>query len=117
MCVWCAYAGDQQAAPLLWESLRKIEGLWGGYYTGLVTMDENGLHWEKCVGCTEVWQKQFQLKDFPGCAGLAHSRTPSGGDEHRAHPFVGTSPNWSATHHRGKSTRFTWYTFLHPLCF
>ena len=89
MCVWCAYAGDQQAAPLLWESLRKIEGLWGGYYTGLVTMDENGMHWEKCVGCTEIWQKQFQLKDFPGCAGLAHSRTPSGGDEHRAHPFVG----------------------------
>ena len=89
MCVWCAYAGDQQAAPLLWESLRKIEGLWGGYYTGLVTMDENGMHWEKCVGCTEVWRKQYRLEDFPGHAGLIHSRTLSGGDAHRAHPFVG----------------------------
>ena len=89
MCVWSAYAGKNEAAPLLWESLNKIEGIWGGFYTGLVTMDENGLHWEKCVGCTEVWQKQFQLKDFPGCAGLIHSRTLSGGDAHRAHPFIG----------------------------
>lgn len=89
MCVWSAYAGDRQAAPLLWESLRKIEGIWGGYYTGLVTLDGDGLHWEKCVGCTEVWQKKYRLQDFPGCAGLIHSRTQSGGDEHRAHPFVG----------------------------
>lgn len=89
MCVWSAYAGNQSAAPLLWESLRKIEGIWGGYYTGLVTMDENGLHWEKCVGCTEVWQQKYHLDDFPGCAGLIHSRTASGGDANRAHPFVG----------------------------
>ena len=89
MCVWSAYAGDRQAAPLLWESLRKIEGVWGGFYTGLVTMDEQGLHWEKCAGCTEVWQKQFSLKNFPGCAGMIHSRTLSGGGADRAHPFVG----------------------------
>ena len=89
MCVWSAYAGKDEAAPLLWDSLRRIEGVWGGFYTGLVTMDEKGLHWEKCVGCTEVWQKQYQLKDFPGHAGLIHSRTQSGGDAHRAHPFIG----------------------------
>lgn len=89
MCVWSAYAGKDEAAPLLWDSLCRIEGVWGGFYTGLVTMDEKGLHWEKCVGCTEVWQKQYQLKDFPGHAGLIHSRTASGGDANRAHPFVG----------------------------
>ena len=89
MCVWSAYAGKNDAAPLLWGSLNKIEGIWGGFYTGLVTLDEKGLHWEKCVGCTEVWQKQYRLGDFPGCAGLIHSRTQSGGDAHRAHPFIG----------------------------
>ena len=89
MCVWSAYAGDRQAAPLLWESLRKIEGVWGGFYTGLVTRDENGLHWEKCAGCTEVWKNRFDLKNFPGCEGLIHSRTLSGGGANRAHPFVG----------------------------
>ena len=91
MCVWSAYAGDQQAVPLLWESLRKIEGVWGGFYTGLVTMDDGGLHWEKCIGCTEVWQRQYRLEDFPGCAGLIHSRTLSGGGANRAHPFVGAN--------------------------
>lgn len=91
MCVWSAYAGKQEAAPILWESLRNIEGIWGGFYTGLVTMDENGLHWGKCPGCTEVWEKQFHLKDFPGCTGLIHSRTLSGGDFRRAHPFVGAN--------------------------
>lgn len=89
MCVWSAYAGDGEAAPLLWGSLERIEGIWGGFYTGLVTLDEAGLHWEKCVGCTEVWRKQYRLEDFPGHAGLIHSRTLSGGDAHRAHPFVG----------------------------
>jgi len=89
MCVWSAYAGNRPAAPLLWDSLRRIEGIWAGFYTGLVTLADDGLHWEKCVGCTEVWQKQYRLDDFPGCAGLIHSRTASGGDANRAHPFVG----------------------------
>ena len=89
MCVWSAYAGDEEAAPLLWGSLERIEGIWGGFYTGLVTMDEAGLHWEKCVGCTEVWRSRYRLKVFPGHAGLIHSRTLSGGDVHRAHPFFG----------------------------
>lgn len=89
MCVWSAYAGDREAAPLLWGSLERIEGIWGGFYTGLVTLSDSGLHWEKCVGCTEVWKKRYDLKDFPGRAGLIHSRTQSGGDAHRAHPFVG----------------------------
>jgi len=89
MCVWSAYAGNKSAAPLLWESLRRIEGIWAGFYTGLVTLADDGLHWKKCVGCTEVWQKQYRLDDFPGCAGLIHSRTASGGDANRAHPFIG----------------------------
>ena len=89
MCVWSAYAGNRPAAPLLWESLRKIEGIWAGFYTGLVTLADDGLHWEKCVGCTEVWQQKYHLDEFPGCTGLIHSRTASGGDANRAHPFVG----------------------------
>ncbi len=91
MCVWSAYAGCREAAPVLWESLNKIEGIWGGFYTGLVTMDENGLHWEKCVGNTDAWRRQYRLEDFPGSSGLIHSRTASGGDAHRAHPFIGAN--------------------------
>lgn len=89
MCVWSAYAGKREAAPLLWDSLKKIEGIWGGFYTGLVVNDGKQLNWKKCAGHTGIWESQFSLGDLPGTTGLIHSRTPSGGDGRRAHPFVG----------------------------
>ena len=89
MCVWSAYTGKRDAAPILWESLKKIEGFWGGYYTGLVTGDQNGLHHGKVLGNMEVWQENFDLAGFPGTCGLIHSRTDSGGDERWGHPFIG----------------------------
>jgi len=90
MCVWCAYTGKQEAAPLLLQWGRRIEGLWSGYYSGLVTQDDNGLHWAKTTGCLRFWEQKFRVQDYPGTTGLWHSRTNSGGDERFAHPFVGT---------------------------
>lgn len=89
MCVWSAYAGKREAAPLLWESLKRIEGIWGGFYTGLVT-GGNQLNWKKCGGHTGIWESRFSLQDLPGTCGLIHSRTASGGDDRRAHPFIGS---------------------------
>jgi len=91
MCVWSAYAGTAPAAPKLWESLGKIEGLWGGFYTGMVTVDNGKLHWKKCAGHMGIWEERFSLNDFKGCTGLVHSRTNAGGDDRRAHPYVGAS--------------------------
>ena len=91
MCVWSAYTGKKNAAPLLWESLKKIEGIWAGYYTGLVTQSEGKLHLGKVLGNTKTWEESFKLEDFPGTSGLIHSRTNSGGDEKWGHPFVGSS--------------------------
>ncbi len=89
MCLWCAYVAYREAAPLLWDSLKRIEGIWAGYYTGMVTTDGNRLHWKKCAGHTGIWKSRFSLNDLPGTTGLIHSRTASGGDDRRAHPFVG----------------------------
>ena len=44
MCVWCAYSGKRQAADVLIECGERIEGLWSGFYTGLVTCDDRGMH-------------------------------------------------------------------------
>lgn len=30
MCVWSAYAGKKEAAPLLMEAIKKTEGVWDG---------------------------------------------------------------------------------------
>ena len=91
MCVWSAYTGKKAAAPIIWESLKSIEGLWAGFYTGLVTCHEGKLHMGKVWGNTDVWSGKFDLADFPGTCGLIHSRTNSGGDERWSHPFVGSS--------------------------
>ena len=91
MCVWSAYTGSRPAAPELWESLKRIEGIWAGFYTGLVTCSEGKLYSGKVLGNTRVWQEKFDLSDFPGTFGLIHSRTNSGGDERWSHPFVGSA--------------------------
>lgn len=91
MCVWSAYAGTSPAAPELWESLGRIEGIWAGFYTGIVTADQGKLYWKKCAGHTGVWAEQYRLDELKGCTGLIHSRTNSGGDGRRAHPYIGAS--------------------------
>ena len=91
MCVWSAYTGMKQAAPELWSSLKKIEGIWAGFYTGLVTESEGKFHCGKVLGNTGVWSSKYDLSAFPGTCGLIHSRTNSGGDERWSHPFVGSS--------------------------
>lgn len=91
MCVWSAYTGKKSAAPFLIDSLGRIEGIWGGFYTGLVTNDNGVLRMGKVIGNLRVWKEKYSAKDFPGGSGLIHSRTNSGGDERWGHPFVGSS--------------------------
>ncbi len=88
MCVWAGYIGRNEAAPIVHGMIRKIEGLWSGHYSGLVTVDADGFHSGKVVGATRCWDKEYRLADFPGKTGLFHSRTMSGGDREWAHPFV-----------------------------
>ena len=91
MCVWSAYTGSKPAASELWESLKKIEGIWAGYYTGIVTGSEGKLYMGKVLGNTRVWQEKYDLSAFPGTFGLIHSRTNSGGDRRRSHPYMSCS--------------------------
>ena len=90
MCVWSAYAGKKPAAPVLLEALKKTEGFWAGFYTGMATCDNGQLFFEKCTGYTGIFEKEYDLKLLPGTTGIIHSRTDSGGGANRAHPFVGT---------------------------
>ncbi len=88
MCVWSAYVGTGAAAPLLWETGTRIEHIWSGFYTGLLTLENGVFHSAKCQGDSGYWLREFSLDRFPGNIGFFHSRTNSGGDYRRAHPFV-----------------------------
>lgn len=89
MCVLAAYLGDKPAAPVLLEMLARMEGLGGGYYTGVATVSEGRIHFEKVVGDVAALRATTGVEDLPGVLGIAHSRTPSGGDVEWAHPFLG----------------------------
>ncbi len=89
MCVMCGYIGSRSAAPLLLAAGKRMEGLWSGYYTGIGVLGPDGvLRSHKTTGCSAVWEQRFSTDDLPGTTGLFHSRTGSGGDSSRAHPFV-----------------------------
>lgn len=89
MCVLAAYVGNEPAAPILLDMLTRMEGLGGGYYTGLATVHEGQLHFEKVVGDVATLKAETAALDLPGTVGIAHSRTPSGGDREWGHPFIG----------------------------
>lgn len=50
MCIWSAYTGKSAAAPILRDSLQKIEGLWSGFYPGLATCHQGNIHMGKVLG-------------------------------------------------------------------
>ena len=91
MCVWSAFVGRKNAAAEVWKTGTAIEGFWSGFYTGIATVDANGIHSKKCCGYSKHWLEKFDLKDFPGETALFNSRTNSGGDDAWGHPFVGTA--------------------------
>lgn len=88
MCVWSAYAGKRQAAPVVFEMLRKIEGFWAGFYTGIASCDQGEICLRKCCGSTDAFAEKFDTFSFPGTMAIAHSRTASGGLEVRAQPHL-----------------------------
>ena len=106
MCVWTAYAGTKEAASVVLENLKKTEGFWAGYYTGIASCSKGELFLKKCCGHTGIWEKKFSVKDVPGNMAIAHSRTASGGLDNRAQPHIGCD-GMVALHSQGSVGVFT----------
>ena len=90
MCNTAAYVGSQPAAPILLDLIEAEEGLWGGHYTGLATIHEGRLYYDKVIGDAAHLRETTAAENFPGTIGIIHSRTPSGGDVEWGQPFVDT---------------------------
>lgn len=89
MCNIAGYVGERPAAPLLIEMMRRQEGLCGGYYTGIATLHEGRIYYAKLTGDLNRLLDTTEAARLPGNVGLIHSRSPSGGGDPWAHPFVG----------------------------
>ena len=88
MCNIAGYVGERDAAPILLDMMSRETGYAGGYYTGIVTLADGRLHWDKVLGDLDLLQKALKGKKLPGHVGIIHSRSNSGGDREWAHPFV-----------------------------
>jgi len=88
MCNIAGYVGEKDAAPVLTELIRKQEGLFGGFFTGMATHDGARLDYRKIQGELSTLLKETDAASLKGKMGIAHSRTPSGGDSLWSHPFV-----------------------------
>ena len=88
MCNIAAYVGDRPAAPILIEMIRHQEGLNGGFFTGITTIDQGRIGWRKLCGGLDHLLKNTDASSLTGTVGLAHSRTPGGHDDRWAHPFI-----------------------------
>lgn len=88
MCNISGYVGARDATPILIEMLRRQEGLNGGFYSGLAVHDGENLAYRKVLGDVSTLVGTTDAEELSGTMGIAHSRTPSGGDSSWAHPFV-----------------------------
>jgi glutamine---fructose-6-phosphate transaminase (isomerizing) len=99
VCSIIGYRGSAYAAPLLVESLGKME--YRGYDSvGIATMDNGKLLVKKGVGKVEQVSKTLDLKAMPGQIGIGHTRwaTHGGLTNKNAHPHEGCSSEIAVVH-------------------
>ncbi len=89
MCNIAGYVGTRDATPILIEMMKRQEGFWGGYYSGLSTIHGGKIHHAKIIGDTQRMLDYTDAKHLPGTVGVLHSRSKSGGDDLWSHPFIG----------------------------
>jgi glucosamine--fructose-6-phosphate aminotransferase (isomerizing) len=100
MCGIIAYTGDEDAAPILYEGLKRLE--YRGYDSaGIITINGSGeFELKKQVGKVQDIHNQLNLLDLDGNIGLAHTRwaTHGGVTQNNAHPHVSNNSRIAVIH-------------------
>ncbi|MCD6398961.1 MAG: glutamine--fructose-6-phosphate transaminase (isomerizing) [Candidatus Aenigmarchaeota archaeon] len=99
MCGIIGYVGDKQAAPIIFNGLKKLE--YRGYDSaGIATMNNGNLHIKKDIGKIADIHNRINLMDLPGSIGLGHTRwaTHGGVTKENSHPHTDCSGNIVLVH-------------------
>ena len=89
MCGIVGYVGDEEAAPILLDGLRRLE--YRGYDSAGVAVHENGgIEIVRAVGKLRNLEKALSEKGLGGTVGIGHTRWATHGrpSEVNAHPHV-----------------------------
>lgn len=89
MCGIVGFIGQRSAAPLLLESLRRLE--YRGYDSaGLATLSNGKCHRLRAQGKLDNLAQRLNESPLPGFIGIGHTRwaTHGGADEKNAHPHI-----------------------------
>src|SRR5256712_2956289 len=87
MCGIVGYVGPRDAAPILFEGLRKLE--YRGYDSaGLAAMTDHHMEVRRCVGKLDNLGTLLRSQPLPGTPGIGHTRWATHGrpSEQNAHP-------------------------------
>jgi glutamine---fructose-6-phosphate transaminase (isomerizing) len=100
MCGIIAYAGEDAAAPILLEGLKRLE--YRGYDSAgvLVIDEESKFELKKGVGKVDQIDRELNFMDMRGSVGLAHTRwaTHGGVTRANAHPHVSNNGKIAVVH-------------------
>jgi glutamine---fructose-6-phosphate transaminase (isomerizing) len=99
VCSIIGYKGNSYAAPILIESLKKME--YRGYDSvGLATIENGNILVKKGVGKVAQVSKTLDLQKMPGQIGIGHTRwaTHGGITDTNAHPHEGCSSEIAVVH-------------------
>lgn len=92
MCGIIAYIGNQKAAPILVQGLRRLE--YRGYDSAGIALQQGGtIARVRAVGKIEKLAEKANIDQLPGKVGIAHTRwaTHGGVTEDNAHPHTGNT--------------------------
>lgn len=100
MCGIVGYTGNQEAAPILMDGLRKLE--YRGYDSaGVAVVKDNAISLIKASGrIANLYEKTEAGKLLPGCAGIGHTRWATHGapTDTNAHPHLSNDGKFAIVH-------------------
>ena len=99
MCSIIGYKGNAFAAPLIVESLKKME--YRGYDSvGIATLDNGNILVKKGIGKVAQVSKSLHFKNMPGQTGIGHTRwaTHGGITDINAHPHGACTSEIAVVH-------------------
>jgi glutamine---fructose-6-phosphate transaminase (isomerizing) len=100
LCGIIGYSGDEKAAPILLEGLKRLE--YRGYDSaGIVTIDSKSeFELKKSIGKVLEIHEKLNLLDLEGTIGIAHTRwaTHGGVTPNNAHPHISNNQKIAVIH-------------------